>query len=85
VIGKTGKPLGFVNPLLYQMWGDQPSAFIDITSGDNACTEQGCNCAPGAGGFTAAAGWDPVTGLGSPNFNVMQSYIHSHFAKIAKQ
>jgi len=83
VIGKTGKPLGFVNPLLYQMWGDKPSAFIDITQGDNACTEGGCNCAPGAGGFNAAAGWDPVTGLGSPNFNVMQAYIKSHFEKIA--
>jgi kumamolisin len=31
-----------------------PSAFRDITTGDN-------------GGFSAAAGWDPCTGLGSPN------------------
>jgi len=83
VIGKTGKPLGFVNPLLYQMWADKPSAYIDITVGDNACTEGGCNCAPGQGGFNAAAGWDPVTGLGSPNFSVMQSYIRSHFEKRA--
>jgi tripeptidyl-peptidase-1 len=65
------------------MWADKPSAYIDITQGDNSCTEGGCNCAPGQGGFNAAPGWDPVTGLGSPNFNVMQSYIQSHFEKRA--
>ncbi|KIP07558.1 hypothetical protein PHLGIDRAFT_70854 [Phlebiopsis gigantea 11061_1 CR5-6] len=54
VAGK--KPLGFLNPFLYA----NPSAFIDITSGDNP----GC----GTNGFTAATGWDPVTGLGTPNF-----------------
>merc|ERR1712093_78136 len=39
---KTGKPLGFLNPLLYKMAADQPSAFTDIVSGDNKCTEDGC-------------------------------------------
>ena len=28
-------PLGFVNPLLYQMWGDSPHTFNDITVGSN--------------------------------------------------
>ena len=37
--------------------------FNDITEGDNfACGPQG-NL-----GFVAALGWDPVTGLGTPNF-----------------
>jgi len=52
-IGKG--PLGFLNPFLYA----NPSALNDITSGGN----QGC----GTPGFTAVPGWDPVTGLGTPN------------------
>ncbi|KAJ5604369.1 hypothetical protein N7510_009523 [Penicillium lagena] len=50
------KTLGFVNPTLYA----HPEAFFDITSGNNA----GC----GTNGFNATEGWDPVTGLGTPNY-----------------
>jgi len=50
------KTVGFVNPVLYA----NPTAFHDITGGTNP----GC----GTVGFTAAKGWDPVTGLGTPNF-----------------
>jgi tripeptidyl-peptidase-1 len=49
-------PLGFLNPFLYA----HPTALFDITTGDNP----GC----GTNGFPAKAGWDPVTGLGTPNF-----------------
>ncbi|KAI0795785.1 family S53 protease [Abortiporus biennis] len=53
----AGKPvLGFLNPFLYA----NPQAFNDITTGSNP----GCN----TNGFPAEAGWDPVTGLGTPNF-----------------
>lgn len=52
--GKTS--IGFVNPVLYA----NPGLLNDITSGGN----QGC----GTPGFTAVPGWDPVTGLGTPNF-----------------
>jgi kumamolisin len=45
-----GKPLGYLNPLLYKA-GTQ--GFRDITSGTN-------------GAFTAGPGWDTCTGLGSP-------------------
>ncbi|CAK5270753.1 unnamed protein product [Mycena citricolor] len=56
----AGKPvLGFLNPWLYS----NPQMFNDITSGTNP----GC----GTNGFSAKAGWDPVTGLGSPNFPAM--------------
>ncbi|TVY30670.1 Tripeptidyl-peptidase sed1 [Lachnellula hyalina] len=48
--------VGFINPTVYA----NPSAFNDITSGGN----EGC----GTAGFTAVAGWDPVTGLGTPNY-----------------
>lgn len=53
-VGK--KPVGFVNPTLYA----NPSAFHDITVGNNS----GCNTA----GFYAVKDWDPVTGLGTPNY-----------------
>ncbi|KAG9242153.1 peptidase S8/S53 domain-containing protein [Calycina marina] len=48
--------VGFLNPVIYLNHG----AFNDITSGGN----QGC----GTAGFTAVAGWDPLTGLGTPNY-----------------
>ncbi|KAF8964246.1 subtilisin-like protein [Flammula alnicola] len=54
-VGK--RPVGFLNPLLYS--AKFKSAFNDITSGGN----QGC----GTPGFTATKGWDPVTGVGTPN------------------
>ncbi|KAJ6560521.1 subtilisin-like protein [Mycena vulgaris] len=56
----AGKPvLGFLNPFLYSPVGR--AAFTDVTSGHNP----GCN----TDGFFATTGWDPVTGLGTPNFN----------------
>jgi tripeptidyl-peptidase-1 len=53
-IGKS--TVGFINPTIYSF----PFIFNDITSGGN----QGC----GTAGFEAVSGWDPVTGLGTPNF-----------------
>ncbi|TVY58927.1 Aorsin [Lachnellula cervina] len=49
-------PIGFLNPTLYA----HPEAFNDITVGGNP----GC----GSDGFTSQPGWDPVTGLGTPNY-----------------
>ncbi|PWY96667.1 aorsin [Aspergillus sclerotioniger CBS 115572] len=49
-------PLGFLNPVLYR----NPSALNDITNGSNP----GC----GTEGFYTAPGWDPVSGLGTPNY-----------------
>jgi kumamolisin len=51
---KRGKPLGFLHSTLYA----NGSAFRDVTSGDNKS---------GSIGYTAGAGWDPCTGLGSPS------------------
>ncbi|MCJ1306671.1 hypothetical protein MMC25_000314 [Agyrium rufum] len=53
-------PIGFLNPTLYA----NPGAFNDITIGSNP----GC----GTGGFNATPGWDPVTGLGTPNFTKLK-------------
>ncbi|KAH8112254.1 subtilisin-like protein [Phellopilus nigrolimitatus] len=51
-------PVGFINPAIYS--APFSAAFNDITQGGN----QGC----GTPGFEATTGWDPVTGLGTPNF-----------------
>jgi kumamolisin len=55
---RRGKPIGFLNPILYQLGGD---VFRDISSppgpSDNALN--------GAPGYQARAGWDACTGWGS--------------------
>ncbi|KAH9033610.1 subtilisin-like protein [Lactarius pseudohatsudake] len=63
----TGRnPLGFLNPWLY---GIGIYGLNDITSGSNP----GC----GTDGFTAIVGWDPVTGLGTPDFLRLQNTLAS--------
>jgi subtilase family serine protease len=63
--------LGNVNPMLYSLAANnsQTHAFHDITSGDNKvpCTTGTADCPTGTTsiGFTAGAGYDQVTGLGS--------------------
>jgi kumamolisin len=47
-----GKPVGFVNPLLYQN-ASSAGDFNDVTTGNN-------------GAYSAGPGWDACTGLGSP-------------------
>jgi len=54
------KPLGFLNPWLYKKGF---KGFTDIVAGSAA----GC----GVDGFNATAGWDPVTGFGTPIFPVL--------------
>ena len=61
---KLGTPVGFLNPKLYAL---QPATFRDITSGNN---DDG-----GHGNYNARAGWDPCTGLGSPNGTALLSAL----------
>jgi len=57
--------LGYLNILFYS----NPQVFNDITSGNNpGCFTQG---------FPCAAGWDPVTGLGTPNFQALSALVSS--------
>ncbi|KAI8980197.1 subtilisin-like protein [Trametes punicea] len=56
VFGKS--PVGWINPAIYSLWFE--GVFNDVTNGTNP----GC----GTDGFPALPGWDPVTGLGTPNF-----------------
>ncbi|TVY38071.1 Aorsin [Lachnellula occidentalis] len=80
LIGKG--PVGFINPALYRskkyplntyemalLTRIDPSVLNDITNGSNP------NC--GSQGFQASKGWDPVTGLGTPNYPKMLTYFLS--------
>merc|ERR1719245_2051458 len=62
--------LGFLNPFIYQTAASNPDAFNDCTEGYN----KGC----GSGvqrGFNAAAKWDPASGYGSPNYEVLSKKV----------
>jgi kumamolisin len=50
---QMGKSIGFLNPLIYSQ-AVEASGFHDVTKGNN-------------GAFNAGPGWDPCTGLGSPD------------------
>jgi subtilase family serine protease len=66
---KAGRYLGFVNPAIYEISGDPHSraAFHDITAGDNTFVVPPSTVI----GYRAAPGWDPVTGWGSPDAQVL--------------
>jgi len=67
LISRDKAPLGWLNPWLY---GTASAGFNDITSGSNP----GCDTE----GFTAIVGWDPVTGLGTPNFDKLEEIIDDY-------
>jgi subtilase family serine protease len=59
----SGSDLGLLNPALYRIGAD-PSRyakdFYDVTTGNNTDSDT-------VPGYPATTGWDPVTGLGTPN------------------
>jgi len=62
--------LGFVNPAIYRIARSSSyhQAFHDITTGSNIQTMP---YPGGTAGYPAGPGWDPVTGWGSPNAQVL--------------
>jgi subtilase family serine protease len=55
--------LGLINPALYKIGADPvryANDFFDVTTGNNQAD-------PSIPGYPATTGWDPVTGLGTPN------------------
>ncbi|KAF8264268.1 subtilisin-like protein [Lactarius quietus] len=65
-ISQGKPPLGFLNPWLY---GGGLAGLNDITFGTNP----GCK----TNGFPAIIGWDPVTGLGTPDFEKLIRIIEN--------
>jgi hypothetical protein len=65
----AGRPLGFVNHAIYQIgrsaWYHR--AFHDVTMGNNTVQVGSVTVT----GFGAGPGWDPVTGWGSPDAQVL--------------
>jgi subtilase family serine protease len=73
-LGSTG--LSNINPNLYYIAAGNPTAFHDITTGNNIvpCTEASLDCpatSPFQYGFSAGVGYDQVTGLGSVDANML--------------
>lgn len=59
----AGHGLGQINPTLYAIGSnpaDYAADFYDVTTGNNQAD-------PDVAGYPATTGWDPVTGLGTPN------------------
>jgi len=65
----AGRRLGFVNPAIYRIARGPRyhQAFHDITTGDNTVRFPPVTVT----GYQAGPGWDPVTGWGSPNAQVL--------------
>ena len=59
----AGHGLGLINPTLYKIASnpaEYAADFHDVTTGNNQLD-------PSVPGYSAGVGWDPVTGLGTPN------------------
>ena len=65
---RAGKPtLGFLNPFLYQA-----AAYLnDITGGSSG------GCSFSEPGYSAVKGWDPVTGLGTPDYQKLAQAVRA--------
>ncbi len=63
--------LGNINPVLYRLAQIAPNAFHDITSGSNIvpCASGSPGCVNGQEGYSAGAGYDSATGLGTVDVN----------------
>jgi len=70
---QLGRPIGFVNPFIYQIPASDNS-FRDIIDGNNDTV--------GNGSYEAKVGWDPCTGLGSIDgiklLNALTTYYSSN-------
>lgn len=69
--------LGNINPTLYSLFQSTPSAFHNVTTGNNVidvtCTRTETNCTPGPVGYYAGAGYSQVTGIGSVNASALMT------------
>ncbi len=75
----NGGPIGYINPALYAIGASSTryaADFYDVTTGNNGLF------APTVPGYVSTTGWDPVTGLGTPNAAVflpdLVAAVHGH-------
>jgi len=71
--------VGNMNPTLYALAQSVPGVFHDVAAGDNivtaACSSRNRTCSNPAVGYSAGAGYDPATGLGSVDaFNLVTKW-----------
>jgi subtilase family serine protease len=73
------RPLGFLNSDLYSLARGPRYGYVfhDVTSGNNTVSLAGSdNITVNVTGYAAAAGWDAVTGLGTPDVANLLQYLH---------
>ena len=70
---EAGHPLGFVNPAIYRIARGPlyHQAFHDITTGSNTVVLTSTSPPVTITGYQAGPGWDPVTGWGTPDAQVL--------------
>jgi subtilase family serine protease len=75
---ENGGGLGLINSGLYRIGADPTryvADFYDVTTGNNTAD-------PSVQGYPATTGWDPITGLGTPNATALVpdlvSAVHGH-------
>ena len=66
-LAMANETMGFLNPFLYQ----NSDCFLDITQG---ISESAYDPYPNLG-WHATKGWDPISGLGSPNFECLVNRV----------
>jgi len=69
----AGHGLGLINPALYALASgpNYGTYFYDVTTGNNQAD-------PTVPGYPATTGWDPVTGLGTPNAATLLPALAGH-------
>ena len=78
--GVQSKPgLGNINPQLYRLAQSVPAVFHDTLTGSNSvpCVQGSPSCLTGSIGYSAAAGFDMATGLGSIDINALATNWNS--------
>uniref|UniRef100_K3XAP6 subtilisin n=1 Tax=Globisporangium ultimum (strain ATCC 200006 / CBS 805.95 / DAOM BR144) TaxID=431595 RepID=K3XAP6_GLOUD len=77
----AGAPvLGFLNPLLYQLYNVCPQVFGDVTEGDISCGSPDMGCC--SKGHVATSGWDAASGVGTLRFTRFANDLESCIARI---